>query len=46
MKKMTALQKSLLRSPAEVRKYPLTEAANTATDRGRRRKALKANGKN
>jgi hypothetical protein len=42
-KKMRRLRKSLLRSWAQVRKYPSTEAANTATARRMRRKALKAN---
>ena len=34
-----------LRPPAEIRRYPLTEADNTATGRWTGRKALKANGK-
>jgi hypothetical protein len=42
---MTGLEKSLLRSAAQVRKYPSTEAANTAAECRKRRKALKVNKK-
>ena len=42
---MRFFPKSLLRTPAPIRKYPLTEAEHTATGRGKRRKALEANKK-
>ncbi|PKP68395.1 MAG: hypothetical protein CVT82_15470 [Alphaproteobacteria bacterium HGW-Alphaproteobacteria-4] len=41
-KKMRRSRKSLLQVSAQVRKYPFTAAANTATARRKRRKALKA----
>jgi hypothetical protein len=44
-KKPKVFSKRLLRTPAPIRKYPLTEAEHTATGRGKRRKALEANKK-